>query len=135
MFGRETSVKTEPNNENEPAVRIETPTTSAAVSHRSFIGQEITLDAKVTGEGDLVIGGTVRGEIGLAGHQVTIEETGEVEADIQADSVVVHGSFKGKLVARGLVRLKNTARFEGDLKAARLQMEDGAKLKGNIELL
>ena len=92
------------------------------------------MDGKISGQGDLVIGGTVTGEIHLAGNQVTIEKDGRVEADIQGESIIVEGSFKGKLTAKGLVIVKETARFEGELKAARLQMEDGAKLKGSVEL-
>jgi len=38
------------------------------------------------------------------------------------------------LTAKGLVIVKETARLEGELKAARIQMEDGAKLKGSVEL-
>ena len=101
---------------------------------RSVVGQGITFDGKVTGKGNLVIQGAVKGVIRLEGNQVTIEEGGKVEADIQAESIVIRGVFKGNLAARGLVRLEKTAHFEGELKAARLQMEDGAKLNGGVEL-
>ena len=37
-------------------------------------------------------------------------------------------------MAKGLVKLDKTAHFEGELKAARLQMEDGATVKGSVKL-
>ena len=124
----------EANRQDEARSESRTETHSAPGSRSSFIADGVTMDGKISGQGDLVIGGTVTGEIHLAGNQVTIEKDGRVEADIQGESIIVEGSFKGKLTAKGLVIVKETARFEGELKAARLQMEDGAKLKGSVEL-
>ena len=128
MFKKKAAARTEP--QIEPVGG----TPGAIEPQHSFISQGIALDGKVSGKEDLVIRGTVKGEIHLPGHQVSIEEGGRVEADIQAESIVIQGSFKGKLAATGLVRLDKTARFEGELKANGLQMEEGAKLKGGVEL-
>jgi len=124
----------EANRQDDARSESRTETHSAPGSRSSFIADGVTMDGKISGQGVLVIGGTVTGEIHLAGNQVTIEKGGRVEADIQGESIIVEGSFKGKLTAKGLVIVKETARFEGELKAARLQMEDGAKLKGSVEL-
>ena len=101
----------------------------------SFISKGMAVDGVVRGKGNLVIGGTVKGEISLKGHQVSIEEGGIVEADIQAESALIQGALKGNLTATGPVQLGKTAKFEGDLKASRLRMEDGVRLKGGIDLL
>ena len=103
-------------------------------SQNSFIAEGIAVDGKISGNGNLVIGGTVTGEIHLAKNRVSIEKSGRIEANIRSESIIIEGSFKGKLTAQGLVNLKESARFEGELKAARLQMEEGAKLKGSVEL-
>ena len=76
----------------------------------------------------------MKGEIHLEGCQITIEDEEKVEADIQARDIHIRGEFKGHLTADGLVQLHKTSRFEGELKAARLLMEDGARLKGSVEL-
>jgi cytoskeletal protein CcmA (bactofilin family) len=81
-----------------------------------------------------VIGGTTKGDIHLSGYQVSIEKDGNVEAEIQAESALIKGTFRGNLSVNGLVKIEETAYFEGDLKAARLHLEDGAKLKGVIDL-
>ena len=109
-------------------------TRSPAETHRSLVGQGITFSGKVTGRGDLVVRGTLTGEVHLEAHQVSIEEGGKVEANIQSENVVIRGDFKGTLMAKGLVKLDKTAHFEGELKAARLQMEDGATVKGSVKL-
>ena len=124
----------EANSQDEARSDSQTETHGASGSKSSFIADGVTVGGKISGQGDLVIGGTVTGEIRLAGNQVTIEKGGRVEADIQGESIIVEGSFKGKLTAKGLVIVKETALLEGELKATRLQMEDGAKLKGSVEL-
>ncbi|MDP6086782.1 MAG: polymer-forming cytoskeletal protein [Nitrospinota bacterium] len=124
----------EANRQDEARSESRTETDGAPGSRSSFIADGVTMDGKISGRGDLVIGGTVTGEIRQAANQVTIEKGGRVEADIQGESIIVEGSFKGKLTAKGLVIVKETARLEGELKAARIQMEDGAKLKGSVEL-
>ena len=100
----------------------------------SLIGPGISVEGTVTGKGDLVIGGTTKGDIHLNGYQVSIEKDGNVEAEIQAESALIKGTFRGNLTVNGLVKIEETAYFEGDLKAARLHLEDGAKLKGVIDL-
>ena len=124
----------EANRQDETRRKSRTETHGAPGSGNSFIADGVTVAGKISGQGDLVIWGTVTGEIRLAGHQVTIEKGGRVEANIQGESIIVEGSFKGKLTAKGLAIVKKTAQLEGELKAARLQMEDGAKLKGSVEL-
>jgi len=81
-----------------------------------------------------MVRGTLTGEVHLEANQVSIEEGGKVEANIQSENVVIRGHFKGTLMAKGLVKLDKTAHFEGELKAARLQMEDGATVKGSVKL-
>jgi cytoskeletal protein CcmA (bactofilin family) len=124
----------EANRQDEARSESRMETHGAPGSRSSFIADGVTVAGKISGQGDLVIRGTVTGEIRLAGHQMTIEKGGRVEADIQGEAIIVEGSFKGKLTAKGLVIVKETAQLEGELKAARLQMEDGAKLKGSVEL-
>ncbi len=103
-------------------------------AQRAIVARGITFEGKIRGKGDLLIQGDLKGEICLEGHEVSIEEEATVEADIQAKVVAIRGQFKGKVAATGLVEIQKTGRFEGELKARRLRMEDGAKLKGTLEL-
>lgn len=131
---KETLKEKEVKRQGEPLIEPLAKSPAPIEHHRSLVGQGITVEGKIMGKGDVVVQGTVKGEIGLEASQVCIEEGGRVEAIIQAESVVIRGVFKGSLTAKGLVKLDKTAQFEGELKAARLQMEDGATVKGSIEL-
>jgi cytoskeletal protein CcmA (bactofilin family) len=125
--------KETPNREKPQIAPQDFPPRSDLHPH-SLIGKGMAVDGVVRGKGNLVIGGTVKGEISLEGHRVSIEEGGIVEADIQAESALIQGVLKGNLTATGPVQLDKTANFEGDLKASRLRMEDGVRLKGGIDL-
>lgn len=127
------NVKEAEDREKPQAVRQDMPPDSGPHPH-SLIGKGMAVDGVVRGKGNLVIGGSVKGEISLAGHQVSIEEGGIVEADIQAESALIQGVLKGNLTATGPVQLDKTAKFEGDLRASRLIMEDGVRMKGGVDL-
>ncbi|MFQ5913731.1 MAG: polymer-forming cytoskeletal protein [Nitrospinota bacterium] len=124
--------KREESTRKPPQTVAETP--GPIEPQRSLIGQGVHFEGRVTGKADLVIQGTMKGEIYLRGHQVSIEEGARVEADIRAESIFIQGTLKGKVAAMMLVTLNKTASFVGELKAARLRMEDGARLEGSIEL-
>jgi cytoskeletal protein CcmA (bactofilin family) len=57
-----------------------------------------------------------------------------VNAEISARDVVVHGDVNGNVVAQDRVEIKNHASVVGDIKAARISIEDGAHCKGRIEI-
>ncbi len=102
--------------------------------HHSLITAGHIIEGNITGAEGLVIGGSVKGEILLEGQRLVIERTGRVEANVQAESAVIEGFFKGTLTAGDLVKIEKTARFEGDLIAPRFQFEEGAKIKGSFDV-
>ena len=61
-----------------------------------------------------------------------IGEQANVDASIEADSVIVFGEVKGDVVARRKITLERTARMTGDLATPGIVIEEGAKLKGRI---
>ena len=52
-----------------------------------MIGSSIIIKGEVTGDEDILIEGRVEGVINLNGNQVSIGESGDVSADIQASVV------------------------------------------------
>ena len=99
------------------------------------IGKGIEISGTLSGAGDLVIEGRVEGEISLK-NTLTIEESGEVSADVEVESIVVNGKMDGNIDATDKVQvsISSTARVVGDIKAPRVVIEDGARFKGSIEM-
>ena len=77
----------------------------------------------------LLAEGSFRGEIAAKGR-LELGETSRVEAEIDADEVVLAGEFEGRIVARSRVELLATARVTGELSAPRLVAEEGCRMHG-----
>ncbi len=97
------------------------------------IGRGIEIKGTLSGAGDLVVEGRVEGQISLK-NTLTIEESGEVKADVEVESVVINGKMSGNVEATDKVQVSNSARMVGDIKAPRVVIEDGARFKGSIEM-
>jgi cytoskeletal protein CcmA (bactofilin family) len=99
----------------------------------NIIGKGITIKGNLTGGGDLVIEGRVEGQVALKNH-LTIESTGNVQADIRAEELTINGEASGNIDASTRVAINASARVAGDVKAPRVVIEDGAVFNGTIEM-
>ena len=98
-----------------------------------IIGKGIGIRGTLSGGGDLVIEGTVEGQISLKNH-LTIEETGVVRADIEAERLTIKGEASGNIIASEKVAILARAKVVGDIRAPVVVIEDGAGFKGNVEM-
>jgi cytoskeletal protein CcmA (bactofilin family) len=105
----------------------------ANTDQTNIIGKGITIRGSLTGAGDLVIEGRVEGQIALKNH-LTIETSGQVEADIRAEELTINGTASGNIDASTKVSISQSARVNGDIKATRVVIEDGAVFNGSIEM-
>ena len=90
--------------------------------------------ANLSGDEDLRIDGQVEGGVQLANHELTIGETGRVQAQLFARSIVVTGQVTGNLTATERVEIQVNGVVEGDVHSPRLIVADGAVLNGRIEM-
>jgi cytoskeletal protein CcmA (bactofilin family) len=104
-------------------------------SHASAcISQGIRIKGEVTGSEDLFVDGHVEGKLNLSNGSLTVGPNGEVKADIFAREVIVRGRVDGKIVGREKIQLWSTGNVAGDLQTERLMIEDGAVLRGRVEI-
>jgi cytoskeletal protein CcmA (bactofilin family) len=113
-------------------------TASSAIAPRrdssAGIGPSICIVGDVTGEEDLTILGKVKGKIDLPGYNVTVGESGRVEADVSAKAVSVAGEVHGNLVAAEQILIRKTATMLGNLTAPRVGLEDGCCFRGSVDM-
>ena len=55
-----------------------------------------------------------------------------MQADVDAGAITVEGDVHGNLNANDRVELKQSARYEGDLRSSRLVVDEGAILVGHV---
>lgn len=98
------------------------------------IGKSISIKGDLTGAEDLVIEGQVEGKVELPDHELTIGANGRVDADVHAKSVLVVGRIKGNVNGSEKVEIQGTGIVEGDVRAPRLIVQEGAVLNGAIHM-
>jgi len=103
-------------------------------TERATIGRSIVVQGEVMGDEDLLIRGRVEGSVNLALHTVTVGNDGEVKASISARVVAVEGEVEGDLQAEEQVVLRSSARVQGDIRAPRVVLEDGAIFRGLVDM-
>jgi cytoskeletal protein CcmA (bactofilin family) len=109
---------------------------SAAGGRRdtAVIGPSISIVGDITGDEDLTILGRVQGKIELPQHNVTVGESGRIDADIRAKVVSVAGEVHGNLLAGEQILIRRTATMLGNLTAPRVGLEDGCRFRGTVDM-
>jgi cytoskeletal protein CcmA (bactofilin family) len=77
----------------------------------------------------------VEGTIELVEHKLTVGPNGKVNSAVKAREVVVLGSIQGNVDAAERLEIKKDARLVGDIRTARIVIEDGAYFKGSIDIV
>ena len=79
--------------------------------------------------------GKLQGKIALTDSRVTIGQSGRVQADIEARDIVIEGTVQGNLKAGESVHLSATSRVQGSVLTPRIGIDDGARLRGKVEMV
>jgi cytoskeletal protein CcmA (bactofilin family) len=110
------------------------PPDAAANREMDWLGSSLHVKGDITGTEDLLIDGSVEGLIELDERKLTVGTTAKLTADINARDVVVYGSVKGNVRAKGRIEIKKDGSIIGNLTTAQIMIEDGADFKGSIEI-
>lgn len=99
----------------------------------TFIGPNIALEGTISGSEPVLIEGTVRGNIKVSGD-LRIGTKARVEATVHARNVVVEGKLNGDLSADERVELVASATVNGNIKAPKIIVAEGAKFRGSVDM-
>jgi len=99
-----------------------------------LIGKSFVIKGQVSCDGDLYIDGQVEGSVDPKGNRLTIGPDGRLKANVTARAVVVQGKLEGNIQASERVDLKQSAVVVGDIVTQRISIENGACIKGRIEV-
>lgn len=99
----------------------------------SIIGPGMKVTGDCETDGTVRIEGTVQGSV-RAGKAVVVGKEGLVEGDIATQDAVISGRVQGTLVAESRLELQGTSHIEGDVRARRIQLEEGAVLNGTVSM-
>jgi cytoskeletal protein CcmA (bactofilin family) len=116
---------------NMPVGRMEPDSRGGPAS----IGKAVKIAGQIFSREDLYVDGDVEGTIELMDHKLTIGPNGKVHAGIKAREVVALGAIQGNVEASERIEIRKDAKLVGDIKTARIIIEDGAYFKGSIDIV
>lgn len=99
----------------------------------TIISSSVIIEGKLTSNGNVRIDGVVKGNVEAKGN-LTVGETGNIQGDINADSVTVGGKVDGIINAKDKITLENKAHLKGDLITKVLVVEAGAIFDGKSSM-
>lgn len=102
---------------------------------QATIGKAVKINGQIFSKEDLYIDGDIEGTVELNENKLTIGPNGRVQAAVRAREVVVLGAIQGNVEAADRIDIRKEAKLVGDIKTARIVIEDGAYFKGSIDIV
>jgi cytoskeletal protein CcmA (bactofilin family) len=130
------------NDEKNRLAQVEQPKTSQTTDYKKYMAEHsgkdiLSSDVEIKGsikfQKELLIDGKVEGEINSDGV-LTIGENADIRGEIKTKSITVFGKVQGNITVGERCELKSKCTLQGDLKAARLVIEEGATFIGKSEV-
>ncbi|HWB60768.1 MAG TPA: polymer-forming cytoskeletal protein [Chthoniobacteraceae bacterium] len=100
---------------------------------KNILSSDVEIKGSIKFQNELIIDGKIEGEI-ISTGVLTVGENAEVRGEIKTKSVTVLGKVHGNITVDERCELKTRAQLIGDLKAARLMIEEGATFVGKSEV-
>jgi cytoskeletal protein CcmA (bactofilin family) len=117
-----------PSNPYTPSKTVSVPVEQAT------IGRSVVIKGEVSGTESLYIDGRIEGTVNFAEHRVTIGRNGSVAANISAREVVILGKVQGNIQCSDRLDIRSEGALTGDVVTQRISVEDGAVLKGSVQV-
>lgn len=97
----------------------------------SIVGSGMKVNGDVETEGTIRIEGRVEGTV-RAGKAVVVGKDGRIKGDIFTQDAVVGGEVNGTIVAESRIELQATCVVEGEIRARRIQLDEGGRVNGKV---
>ncbi len=108
--------------------------TVGAPTEQATIGRSLVIKGEISGSESLYVDGKIEGTINLNDNRVTIGRNGSVTANISAREVVIMGKVQGNVTCTDRLDIRSEGSLTGDVVTQRISVEDGAIMKGSIEV-
>jgi len=114
-----------------PAAPVKTVTSPI---EQATIGRTLVIKGEVSGSESLYVDGRIEGTLSFKDHRVTVGRNGVVQANIAAREVVIMDKVTGNVECSDRVDIRSEGTLTGDVVSARISVEDGAMLRGSVQL-
>ena len=101
--------------------------------HGTYFGPNVSIDGAVTGSEVVLVEGSIKGSINLT-NDLRVGTKARIEAKVHAKNVTVEGKLTGDISADERVELVASATVDGNIKAPKIIVAEGAKFRGNVDM-
>src|SRR5580704_15574932 len=102
-------------------------------SSKNVLSSDVEIKGNLKFSGELTFEGKLEGEIQTEGT-LNLGESAAVNGNITAHSVIVRGRVNGNINAKDKIEIKSKAELFGDIRAAKLVIEEGVTYVGKTEV-
>ena len=99
----------------------------------TILGPDAVFKGELNFEKGMRLMGRFEGKINTPGR-LHIAKEAKMAADVDAGAIIVEGEVQGNLSASDRIELKQSARYEGDLRASKLVVDEGAIFNGHVSV-
>jgi cytoskeletal protein CcmA (bactofilin family) len=99
----------------------------------TYLGKNLKITGNVSGDGDLIILGSLEGEFDLKGT-LQVAEPARIIGKVKANDINVKGNIQGSITALEKIHLDPTARVNGQIITPKLSVTEGASFDGEIKM-
>jgi cytoskeletal protein CcmA (bactofilin family) len=99
----------------------------------TILGPDASFKGELNFEKGMRLQGRFEGKVTTPGR-LHIAKEAKMQADVDAGAIIVEGDVKGNLSASERIELKASARYEGDLRASKLVVDEGAVFTGHVSV-
>ena len=110
---------------------METGKTSGTTS---LLSKKVKIEGNIQGDEDLRVEGHFKGTIKVVGD-FFVGQSGVVEADVEADNIVIQGQITGNVLARKQLEIQSSGQLLGDCQAKSIDIREGAIFEGRSSML
>ncbi|MFO1477478.1 MAG: polymer-forming cytoskeletal protein [Verrucomicrobiota bacterium] len=100
---------------------------------KNTLGSDVEIKGNLRFAGELVFEGKLEGDIVSEGL-LQLGDSAVINGNITVQSVVVRGKVNGNVTAKEKIELKTHAEMFGDIRAAKLAVEEGVTFVGKMEV-
>ena len=101
---------------------------------KNHLSAEVEIKGTLSFENELLFDGKLEGEIRSAAGTLVVGKNATVKGEINTKSVTIFGNVEGNVSVTERCELKSSSQLNGDLKAQRMSIEDGAVFVGNSDV-
>ena len=100
----------------------------------SLLSKKVKFEGDIQGEEDLRVEGRFKGTIKVVGD-FFVGQGGVVEAEVEADNIVIQGQITGNVMARKQLEIQSSGQLLGDCVAKSIDIKEGAIFEGRSKML